>query len=85
MEELGCSVKFLKFLKFPEFLPQRNLRLALITWLQWGPPPLPRPHNNLKQGAQCPIYNLWAVASKITYPYHWFKEAADPRFDGDRI
>ena len=29
MEELGCSVKFLKFLKFPEFLPQRNLRLAL--------------------------------------------------------
>ena len=35
MEELGCSVKFLKFLKFPEFLPQRNLRLALC-------PPLPR-------------------------------------------
>ena len=29
MEELGCSVKFLKFLKFPEFLPQRNLSCKL--------------------------------------------------------
>ena len=43
MEELGCSVKFLKFLKFPEFLPQRNLRLAL----QPEPIYTPKPRWNL--------------------------------------